>query len=132
MFKIDNCIIRTTPDRARHARRPALRLLKQGRVYNLDQDACAASGFDLLLGDGREELGLHHHWLRYQSLAADLEEAVLRHVDDGRLARGRDRALGQRAPEHLDVDHGAVVARLRPVELAHADLTEVTGVELVK
>jgi len=32
----------------------------------------------------------------------------------------------------LDVDHGAVVARLRPVELAHADLSEVTRVELVE
>ena len=68
------------------------------------EDAVAADGADLLLRQGGEELGLHHHGLLGQlALAQDLADAVLGHVDDG----GRALVLGSLLAGLFDRERGA-------------------------
>jgi len=71
------------------------------------------------------------------TLAEDLEETRLGHVDDDGLVilgflSGLLGFSGDESPELLDVDGGAVGEGCLLVEPTHTDLTEPTGVELVE
>lgn len=101
------------------------------------QKAGTTGSLDLLLGLLAEELGLDDHGdVGQTALAKNLEVAGLGGVNDGGLA-----ILGllglflgllrHEGPQALDVDRRAVRAVLQQVEVTHADLTEVTRVELV-
>lgn len=101
------------------------------------QKAGTTGSLDLLLSLLAEELGLDDHGdVGQTALAKHLEVAGLGGVNDGGLA-----ILGllglflgllrHKGPQALDVDRRAVRAVLQQVEVTHADLTEVTRVELV-
>merc|ERR1712128_73511 len=94
-----------------------------------NENADAAGGLDLLLSLTREETSLDDDGLGGETtLAEDLEEATLGDVNDG----GDGGLLGHEAPQLLDVHRAAVTRVVVLVEVAHTDLTEVTGMVLVK
>lgn len=70
------------------------------------------------------------------ALAQNLEITQLSHINDRGKAGGvgfglvKD-TLGHKAPKAVNVEGGAVVLAALQVEVAHADLTEVTRVELI-
>ena len=101
------------------------------------QHAHTSDGLDLLLGQGGEVLRLNNYGdSGEESLAEHLENTRFGHVDhDSAIKlpglRLRERARGGERPQLVEVDGGAVLGALLFVEAPHADLSEVTGVELV-
>lgn len=97
----------------------------------------AAGLLDLLLGDLRHQLGLHHDRLlvRQDALPEDLEVPELGDVDhrgSGGAGGLLLRVLGDQRPEPLDVDYRAVELVAELVEVPHADLAEVPRMVLVE
>ena len=68
------------------------------------------------------------------TLSEDLEETSLGDIDDGGLGGGGVLAglLGDKSPEGVNVDGGAEGVVSVEVEVAHTNLSEVSGVEFVK
>merc|ERR1712086_253889 len=102
-----------------------------------NENADAAGGLGLLLSLTREETGLDDDGLGGETtLAEDLEEATLGDVNDGGdggiLGGVETGLLRHEAPQLLDVHRAAVAWVVVLVEVAHTDLTEVTGMVLVK
>merc|ERR1719383_692025 len=67
------------------------------------------------------------------SLAEDLEEAMLSHVQHGGFALGRHTlVLGEEGDQLVEVDNGAV--KLVPLQMVgpHSDFAEVTGMVFVE
>merc|ERR1719252_57949 len=101
------------------------------------QHADTARRLDLLLCLLGEEARLHNHrLLRKGPLAHDLEEASLEDIDDWRLGLVvrilLPRFLWDQRPDLVNVHRGAELAVLDDVVVAHADLSDVTRVVLVK
>lgn len=99
------------------------------------EDASTTSSLDLFSGLLGEELGLHDNGnLGESAVAKNLVVAVLGDINDGGLLLALP-VLGIEArerPDVINVDGGAIVLRLLVVEVAHADLSEVTRVVLVE
>merc|ERR1712023_615148 len=96
-----------------------------------NEDARATGSLDLLLGIFAEDLSLHNKRLVGQlTLAEDLEIAVFDAIDDNSLASWAAcaRLLRNQSPQFLNVDDRAEELLLRLMEVAHADLTEVSRV----
>merc|ERR1719487_229263 len=98
----------------------------------------ATSGLDLLLGILAKVSGLNNDRdVRKSTLAQNLEITQLSDINDGSHSAGVRFALvvhtlGHHAPQAVNVDGGAVGGAALQVEVAHADLTEVTRVELIE
>mmetsp|Transcript_26718 Transcript_26718/g.42833 ORF Transcript_26718/g.42833 Transcript_26718/m.42833 type:complete len:201 (-) Transcript_26718:619-1221(-) len=101
--------------------------------------ASAANLLDLLLRALGEEACLHNNGgLGEVASAENLEDTVLGDVNDGGvLARlvslgALEDLSGDKVPQALDADGGAVIDVLLEVVVAHTNLTEVARVEFVK
>lgn len=105
------------------------------------QYACTTGSDDLLLGILAKELSLHDAWKCWETaLAQNLEDALGNQVDDWSLAAlggmlllcGGDGLLAGYVPQVLDVQDWHVVRVLGVVEVAHADLSEVSRMAVNK
>merc|ERR1712134_18471 len=109
--------------------------------YLSNSNTGAPDGLDLLLGALAEELSLDDDWLvRETPLTEHLEVTRLGHVNHWNLSLGLDLLLlvlgagllGHEGPEAVKVDHGAEVLVVGLVEVAHANLPEVSRMVFVE
>ena len=95
------------------------------------------NSLDLLLSESRDPAGLDNHWhLRKTALAEHLSEAGGECVNNRHIRRRRRRVAAHvsrhERPQLVEVENRPVLRVAQKVEVAHTNLTEVTGVVTVE